>query len=482
MSLDHDDDLLNTLSSSSRYANQSKLESKLEAELAQLEQQRAEIARRQQMEYLGGVISDNATTPVFVRNVQITNGQAYRSSFLQSQFNQFTNKQPLTLAELMRGLDRTCRQFQKLGMVDQCVVQLHQVNGRQLSVVPVFNTVPIKRFFAKTGTNIGNGEGDGYIQFQLRNLFGGGEHLAFDAVTGTKTNSSYLLNYRMPIANNGDHMFDISAYSNSRQHDWFGSNVYNRGITTKIYSQYDKEVSPINHDLSLETCFRTLDNLSSKSSDVILQSGVHLKTSLLYNAVYDTRDNAHLPFRGQYARLGLEHNGFTSLVKFPYSKLVAETQSAHSLGHHQLIFTNKAGVIVPHSKYGTSIMDRFFIGGPNDVRAFLLNGLGPKQFTSAVGGNTFFNGGVSLVSPIPWLKDAEQSGFRLHSFINYGKLVATTDVHQLLTKGYSSSIGVGILFNHPMARFELNFVLPVTAHQRDLERKGLQWGIGVSFL
>ncbi|CAN3364146.1 sorting assembly machinery 50 kDa subunit [Diutina catenulata] len=481
MSLDHDDDLLNKLGSSSNYGSAPL--SEYEKQVAQLEQEKAALALRQRNEYLSDVFQANATVPVRVRNVQVTNGQAFRSSFLNAQFAPLLSGKPVTIKHLMTQLDTITNQFKKLGMVEQCMVQLHQLQDRKLTVVPVFNMVPVKRFYAKTGTNIGNGEGDGYIQFQLRNVFGGGENVGFDAVTGTKTNSSYLLNYNMPVNNNGDYVFDVSGYSNSRQHDWFGANVFNRGLTTKIFTQYDPKVTRVNHEVSVENCWRIIDNLYSKAQDVFYHSGSHFKSSILYNLTYDTRDNTHLPFSGRFCRLGLEYNGLSSLVRYPYTKVVGEYQLTGKVGNHQIIVSNKAGLLFPHSKSGASLIaDRFFIGGPNDVRGFLLNGLGPKQNKSSVGGNAFLNGGISVVSPLPFLKNALESGFRIHTFFNYGKLVAETDVRQLLMSDYSTSVGVGILFNHPMARFELNVVLPVTAHDHDSMRKGLQWGIGMSFL
>ena len=137
----------------------------------------------------------------------------------------------------------------------------------------------------------------------------------------------------------------------------------------------------------------------------------------------------------------------------------------------------------------SSLLDRFYIGGPNDVRSFLLNGLGPKDYNSCIGGDLFLNGGISLITDIP---KYNESNFKIHNFINFGRLVGFNkdislfnnlqNLNLTLTSQYSISYGFGILFNHPMARFELNFVLPLVTHERDSLRKGIQYGIGVSFL
>jgi outer membrane protein insertion porin family len=38
------------------------------------------------------------------------------------------------------------------------------------------------------------------------------------------------------------------------------------------------------------------------------------------------------------------------------------------------------------------------------------------------------------------------------------------------------------VYAHPVARFELNFALPVVKRAEEKGRKGLQFGVGISFL
>jgi outer membrane protein insertion porin family len=46
----------------------------------------------------------------------------------------------------------------------------------------------------------------------------------------------------------------------------------------------------------------------------------------------------------------------------------------------------------------------------------------------------------------------------------------------------SIAAGVGIVYAHPVARFELNFSLPLVLRKGEEGRKGLQLGIGINFL
>lgn len=460
----------------------------LERALQEITEEKQRLMEKQSRDYLNTLFEENSTTPFSIKNAQITNAQHFRYSFIQEQFKPLLRKNLYTLQELVHSIDEVSRNLAKLNIVEQSVVSVQQLPRnmwrRRASneIVPIFNVIPTKRFYAKTGTNIGNGEGDGYIQFLLKNLFGGAENLVFDAVTGTKTLSSYLLNYNQPLFNRANYIFELLAFINTRRQDWIGSDVQTRGTSQRIYTQFS---SAINHEVIFENSWRSLINLLSKSLDVISQLGDDFKSSVIYNWKYDTRNNKHLPSSGSFVRLGAEYSGLWKFSASRYWKLVYESQVARQVSkNNSLIYTTKAGVL--YLLNGPSnILDRFFIGGPTDVRAFSINGLGPKSYNSSIGGDYFINGGVSLLTNIPRY---EASGFKIHNFLNYGKLLplnATKSPKQLFKDIYadvSASYGFGILYNHPMARLELNFVLPLAVHERDYERKGLQYGIGVAFL
>lgn len=489
MSIDRDEELMDKLASPSNYNKSDKTQ--IEKDYDKLLTEKQNLLLKQNQQYLEDLFEQNNTRPIKIRNVQMTNAQDFRDSFLQTQFSPLINdNKPITLGKLLRDTEAISKSFMKMGLVENLLVSYQPVQSwnksNTINLVPIFNIIPIKKFYAKTGTNIGNGEGDGYIQFQFKNLFGGGENLIFDAISGTKTSSSYLINYNQPLFNNCNYIFENSIFVNSRKFDWINSQVHQKGLTTKIFTQFDKLSTFLNHEFIMENCWKILNNKSSKANDVIYQSGSNFKSSIIYNLTYDSRNNQHLPTVGKFCRFGLEFNGLLKAIKTPFIKTILETQFTIPIfKNHSLIVSNKSGILFPlnNSSY---ILDRFFIGGPNDVRSFTLNGLGPKSYNSSIGGDVFLNGGISFISPIPFLKNNLESGFRLHNFINYGKLIPmnndlTSTIKQFRSE-YSVSAGLGILFNHPMARFELNFILPLTVHERDYTRKGLQYGIGASFL
>lgn len=485
MSLEHDDQMIDRLSS-----NFQEVKSKEEKTLEELQHSKQELMAKQNKEFLEELFKDNASTPINVKNIQVTNSQSFRNTFLQKQLQPLLSNNLTTLTNLTENIDQVTHNFTKLGLVENLLVSLNPIpktyfnRGKpSIDLVPIFNIIPVKRFYAKTGTNIGNGEGDGYIQFQIKNIFGGAENITFDAITGTRTQSSYLLNYNQPIFNNANYIWENLAYLNIKKLHWLNSDLDVKGITNKIYTQYKL---PINHELILENCWRCLTNNQSKSLDVLNQLGNNFKSSIMYNWRYETRNNIHLPTSGKFIRLGIEYSGLWSFNSSHFIKSVMESQFAYKFNKlHSIILSCKSGLIFSTDN-ATPVLDRFYIGGPNDVRAFTLNGLGPKNYNSSIGGDVFLNGGISLISKFPRVSD--DSNFKIHNFINFGKLLpldkSKTSLATVknLTTQFSVGYGFGVLYNHPMARFELNFVLPIASHERDYIRKGLQYGIGISFL
>ncbi|KAG7193406.1 uncharacterized protein KQ657_000824 [Scheffersomyces spartinae] len=456
----------------------------LEKALEKLLNDKQELMLEQNRRYLTALFEDQLLAPIKIRNAQVTNSQSFRSSFIRAQLQPLLKSNINTLSNFFEAIDESTRNLLKSRLVDNVVISIQTLprnyynrHKPSIEVVPIFQVIPVKRFFAKSGTNIGNGEGDTYIQFQFKNLWGGAENISFDATTGTKTSLSYLVNYTQPLFNNVAYLMENLWYRNTRLLEWIQSEVQTTGTTLRCSTQYD---GPWNHDLLMEASWRVLNNLNSKADDVLLGAGSDFKKSINYTGVHDTRDAKILPTSGKLLKWSFELNPWS------YFKLAFEAQFAHKLNaNHSILFKTKSGALYPFTDV-SNILDRFNIGGPNDVRSFMMNGLGPKQFASSVGGDIFINGGISMISKLPGVP--VDSGFKLHTFINGGRLIACDkskgvygNVRELLDGG-SLSTGLGILYNHPAARFELNLVFPLVAHKRDSLRKGVEAGIGISFL
>ena len=179
------------------------------------------------------------------------------------------------------------------------------------------------------------------------------------------------------------------------------------------------------------------------------------------------------------------------------------------LSKSSLHTTLAGGVLQPVSYDGLcrppTISDRFFVGGPMQLRGFLPAGIGPRSKTGgstspggdAMGGNLYYTASIaaSVLPPSGILADY---GIRLFAFANAGTLVGLsplsnninrfqTPPHQQqpvtwmqVAQSTRTSVGLGISGGTPMGRAEVTYAWPLRYGPRDAKRN-LQFGFGFFF-
>ena len=366
--------------------------------------------------------------------------------------------------------------------------------------------------FLKTGTDLGNAEGSAYVNAQLRNALGGAETVDANVSYGTRTRSSYSAAFETPVLSNPGLRLQFAGLQSATQKVFASHEEVLRGGWSKLrwVQQGGKGV----HELGYNGFWRQVTGLSQEASPTVRNdAGNTFKSSLSWNWMRDARDNPSLPSRGTYSKMMSEVAGWGLLRgDVSFAKAEVEQQVAVPIpipfvkGESGVSFTTglRAGVLCPLTLGSNSnpelsrINDRFQLGGPTDVRGFRLSGLGPHDGNDAVGGDVYAAGSANLLMPLP--KVGPEKPLRLQAFINGGRLLAlrqdkegamtSDEVKQSISNTIaelgngipSMSAGVGLVYAHPAARFELNFSLPLVKRQGEEARKGLQFGIGINFL
>ena len=378
--------------------------------------------------------------------------------------------------------------------------------------VDIFLSVREKsRLFLKTGTNVGNAEGDAYATGTLRNLFGGAETLNINASLGTRTRSAYEANFETPILSNPDFRWQIGGLASSTSKVWSSHEEVLKGAWTKLRWL---AAGGGNHEIGYNGLWRQVTGLASNASPTVREdAGDSVKSSITHTWVKDQRDNPLLPTRGIFNKSTLELAGWGPLQgDVAFGKAEFETQGAIPVpipgvkGDSGVSLTTgfRAGLLYPlplglaSESKPSRINDRFQLGGPTDVRGFRLSGLGPRDGSDAIGGDVYAAGSANLLFPIP--RVALDRPLRFQAFVTGGRLLALketkkggTDAQQVrqtlastiaeLGNGLpSTSAGFGLVYAHPVARFELNFSLPLVLRRGEEGRKGLQFGIGINML
>lgn len=272
------------------------------------------------------------------------------------------------------------------------------------------------------------------------------------------------------------------------------------------------------HELGYSGTWRQITGLGNSASPTVRgDAGDSFKSSITHTWIKDRRDNPLLPTSGYFTKSILELAGWGPLQgDVAFAKSEIQSQGAIPVpipgmkGDSGVSLTTgfRAGLLYPlplgfGSKPTLSrVNDRFRIGGPGDVRGFRLCGLGPRDGADAVGGDLYAAGSANLLLPIP--RVGPESPFRFQAFVNGGRLLALkgsgTDEKggelggQAVRRSVASTIrelgnglpsmaaGFGLVYAHPVARFELNFTLPLVLRRGEDARKGLQFGIGINML
>lgn len=382
------------------------------------------------------------------------------------------------------------------------------------------------RLIFKAGTDVGNAEGSAYTNALWRNMFGGAETLSVNASAGTRTRSAYSAAFTTPVNSNPDVRLTVEGLASSTQKPWASHEEVLKGGTTRLAwlarpADSTTPGSPTDtHTLSYSHIWRQLTGLADVASPTVrADAGDSLKSSITHTFTRDRRDNPMLPQNGYLIRTTSELAGWGPLkgdVSFAKSEVEVSGATPVRLPGVSVGAGLRMGVMCPlPSGYSLSgkalpsrINDRFQLGGPTDVRGFTQGGLGPRHGVDAVGGDVYAAGGVNMLLPVP--RAGPTSPLRLQLFANGGRLVALQNTaaggrqegrgrgkgmdSANVVHGLSSAIGelgnglpsmaagVGLVYAHAVARFELNFSLPLVSRRGEEGRKGLQVGVGINFL
>ena len=486
---------------------------------------------------LADLIDQNSTLPTTISSVTVLGAPNTRRSFLERIFNPLLSvnrDRPYTQSELLGEVAVRAQKLNRFGLYPYSTLaeKLLIEAGIYHEPISLFFDKPSKtdpsttptdiavylsvkekgRISAKTGTDLGNAEGSAYANVQWRNLFGGAETLDINASLGTRTRSAYQVAFHSPILSDPDLRWQIGGVQSSTQKSWASHEEFIRGGWAKT-SWLGSDGS--SHELGYNGFWRQITGLAPTASPTVrAEAGDSFKSSVSHMWTRDHRNNPNLPSSGHYVKTLLELAGWGPLkgdVAFLKSEM--ETQTAVSIpvpgikGDSGVSFTTglRAGVLYPLALDSNSnpeashINDRFQLGGPTDVRGFRLSGLGPRDGADAVGGDIFLAGSANLLFPLP--RVGVDKPLRLQTFINGGRLLAlrnaskegemsSEDVRNSVLSTFkelgnglpSVSAGVGLVYAHPIARFELNFSLPLVVREGEEGRKGLQFGIGINFL
>jgi outer membrane protein insertion porin family len=283
-----------------------------------------------------------------------------------------------TLSEAMHNARIVADRLGRFGIYSHVLGEISMANGhwiRPNSIDARFYVKERGRITLKTGTEIGDNEGNLNGAFIFRNVFGGAEEFSMNASFSTRISSSFSTYLSTPLFADPDHMLSMSAYQNLNNHSIYQSHhELIRGLLLN-YHTYNKLGK---HQIYYNLDWRNIHHLPTKASLSIRQEAGHtLKSSIGHLTTYDCRDQSTRS--GYLIQLKNELAGLGGDVKFIKSEFSSQWLYPLGKGFHTSL-SLRSGTLLSLEEGGrTHISDRFLLGGPTTIRGFSLHGIGPHD-------------------------------------------------------------------------------------------------------
>lgn len=445
-------------------------------------------------------IDDNSTLPVTIGSISVSGTRYTRKGFLARVLQPAIDSSKdgtQTLSGVMEELQRTTNQLHKFGIFHPSInmyLDKHPSPAGHPTALSVLLSVQERsRMTLKAGSDFGHNGADAYVNGTLRNLFGGAESLNASFSSGSHTRGATEVTFSTPLLANPDQTLHISGFSIVSK-PYYSAPYTESQHGGKAAYRFLSRLG--DHELAYTGVWRQIGDIQDSASPSIRNdAGSTVKSALSHTFLRERRDDTMLPTSGYYLKAVSELAG-TQLLggDVGFFKNEVEAQQAFSLPFGASFTAGfRAGAMTPVSLDGNKpaapsrINDRFLLGGPTDVRGFREAGIGPRDGADAVGGDVFVAGGASLLLPLP--RVGAEKPIRLQAWVNGGRMVGIQRATGMrgafreVGNGWPSvAAGLGLVYSASVARVELNVGVPLVLRQGEQGRKGVQFGVGMSFL
>ncbi|MEN0000769.1 MAG: outer membrane protein assembly factor BamA [Pseudomonadota bacterium] len=369
-----------------------------------------------------------------------------------------------------------------------------QITTRQGSspdrVIIVVNAVdkPTGEIGGAVGYATGSSTSSGGVNFEAsivqRNFQGRGQRLALSGGGGVDSQTynlsftePYFLGYRMSARfdvfqrrseiNDSDYNVVTTGGSVS-----FGLPL-NDNLTANVGYSYVQEEYSLQSDG--DVCGGGITADCAPTSVAERFGDPRIKSSVDYGLTFNTIDNRNDPRDGVFVRLRQEIAGLGGDARFVQSTVDASyyktlSEEAELVG----LVRVGAGNITGLGSDGVSELDNFRLG-PNRIRGFSFNGIGPVSGESGdqIGGTTYLNATAEVQFPLPALP--RDLGFKGAFFADaatlFGKAEGSDIVAGTDDMAWRASAGLSLIWQSPFAPLRLDYAFPFLMEDTDDEQR-----------
>jgi len=439
------------------------------------------------------VSTDPSAIPVNVRNVCVVGLHRTQNALVTNQLKRLFNVKTfdklneelstcnLKLARLgvFKNHDQwitTTSDSDNIGDVD-VMFKVEEYQG--VHWLPFLSTAGVGAEASPDGT-----DGSCNLHAKLVNFWSGlGETMKVSMSRGTSTKSSYDFTYRKPWVENSDCVFTLNMLRSITE---FPSSFY-KETANGVDANFSLPGTLGVYTLGWNLRWRENTIVSHAPFDIREQCGHSLKSSFCHSFVSDGRNDWIIPSLGHYYRHVLEYSGVGGDVNALKGEV--EVQLNKELFTDCILSASfRASAIKSLSDAALQINERTFLGGPNSIRGFAVNGVGDHAGEASLGGEVSWESGIHLYTPLPWVRNklSYANIFRLHLFANAGNLwesVENIKSWRDVIEKPRTSCGLGLTCRFfGLYRLELNYCVPLNVQPGDVVNRGIRVGFGINFL
>jgi len=372
---------------------------------------------------------------VYVGNIEILGNIKTRDNVIRREFR-------LKEGELFDSskLKRSKQRINNLNFFEDVKIDTHR--GLDPDLIDILTTVTER----PTG-NFTVGAGFSSVEnlifttsISQNNLFGNGQNLSLNAQLSS-IRADFSLSFTEPRLLDSEILLGIDAFNRDQDFLSFDSQSTGGGFRLgKNVSEYDS----VNFRYRFETV--ELSGLAAADETEFFKNGNRVTSRVAPTYVHDSRDNFLNPSTGWRHVIGFEFAGLGG-AKF--------TKSVYEVTYYHPLIGKLVGAAHGRINYGDGYggeelpgFERYFMGGPNSLRGFTIQDVGPKDSDGdPVGGEQSLL--INLELQYPFTKS-----FRGFLFYDRGNVYGSGTDTSTTAKSFDlaemrSSIGAGIRFLSP---------------------------------
>ena len=324
----------------------------------------------------------------------------------------------------------------------------------------------------------------GNVSVSDRNFLGNGQYAKLSLTYGQYSRSisasfvePYFMGERISL---GTDVFGKQVSSSSYQS--YGSETY--GIGYKVGVPLTEQSSALlrysifNQGVTLDPSAVT--GTVSLPVQQAAAAGPQWVSMIGYTLAYDTLNDRKSPTDGIHAEFKQDIAGLGGDVNF--LKTSEDVRGYHAITNDIVgMVREQSGLVSQWGGQPVPLLNRYF-GGPQLVRGFAPNGIGPRDLTPGstmdnIGGTAFWGTTAEAQAPIPYLPS--DFGLKFAVFADAGSVWGGTSslpsLSQSFTVGSSnvirSSVGAGLIWGSPFGPIRIDYAMPVTQAGYDVTRR-----------